>query len=326
MRPTPQSPSPQLVILKSILRHSNGHLEATLTSQAAHWLILSSESSAEVPYSFQVIPGNHPPLLDPIEDRTIDQEIAFEFAVTASDPQSPNDVLTFTLDPGAPDGPTIDPVTGIFRWTPSESQGPGKHSITVRVTDDGIPMLTDARTFVIQVREVNRPPELGPLADLTIHAGAAVQLDIPVSDPDIPGNPLFISLDEAPPGATLNTQEGRFTWISSFADAGASFPVVVRVVDDGTPPLSVADGFTISVLDPLRIITVAVTEGGVTLHWHGIAGSRYRLEQTADLDAPDATVWVGLDEEILSPGGVTSAVDPSPDPNRPRYYRVLGLP
>jgi hypothetical protein len=304
----------------------NQYMAATLTSQATHWLIISSQSSAEVPYSFQVIPGNHPPLLDPIEDRTIDEEIAFEFAVTAFDPQSPNDVLTFTLDPGAPDGATIDPVTGIFRWTPSESQGPGNHSITVRVTDDGIPMLTDARTFVIQVREVNRPPELGPLADLTIHAGAAVQLDIPVSDPDIPGNQLFISLDEAPPGATLNAQQGRFTWISSFADAGASFPVVVRVADDGMPPLSVADGFTISVLDPLRIITVAVTEGGVALQWHGIAGSRYRLEHTAALDAPDATVWVGLGDEILSPGGVTSAVDPSPDPHRQRYYRILGLP
>jgi large repetitive protein len=304
----------------------NHYMVARLTSQAAHWLIISSESSAEIPYSFQVIPGNNPPLLDPIDDRTIYEEIALEFTVTASDPQSPNDVLTFTLDPGAPDGATIDPVTGIFRWTPSENQGPGKHSITVRVTDDGIPMLTDARTFLIQVREVNRPPELGPLADLTIHAGAAVQLNIPVSDPDLPGNQLFIWLDEAPPSATLNALEGRFTWISSFADAGASFPVVVRVVDDGTPPLSVADGFTISVLDPLRIVTVAVTEGGVTLQWHGIAGSRYRLEHTAVLDAPDATVWVGLDEEILSPGGVTSAVDPSPDRDRQRYYRILGLP
>ena len=63
-------------------------------------------------------------------------------AATASDPDVPADTLSFSLG-GEPVGAVIDPVTGVFTWTPTEAQGPGSYDITIRVTDDGTPSQID---------------------------------------------------------------------------------------------------------------------------------------------------------------------------------------
>ena len=46
----------------------------------------------------------------------------------------PTQTLTFSLVSG-PSGATIDSSTGVFSWTPTESQGPGTYAFSVRVTD-----------------------------------------------------------------------------------------------------------------------------------------------------------------------------------------------
>ena len=48
---------------------------------------------------------------------------------------------------GAPDGAAIDPLTGVFTWTPTEAQGPQTYTVTVRVIDSTLPAATDARRF-----------------------------------------------------------------------------------------------------------------------------------------------------------------------------------
>jgi hypothetical protein len=55
--------------------------------------------------------------------------VTLEFDALATDLESPNDILGFSLDPDAPEGATIDPITGRFRWTPAEHHGPGEYSI-----------------------------------------------------------------------------------------------------------------------------------------------------------------------------------------------------
>jgi hypothetical protein len=65
--------------------------------------------------------------------------------------QVQNPSLTYSLEPGAPAGAAIDPETGVFTWTPAPGQGPATYNITVRVTDGGLPGLSDTETFAVTV-------------------------------------------------------------------------------------------------------------------------------------------------------------------------------
>ena len=106
---------------------------------------------------------NDAPVLDPVADQTVDEGTQLQFVVTADDPDG-TDVLVFTLD-GAPGGAGIDPFTGLFRWTPPGWQVPGSYTVTVRVSDDAAPALSNTVTFTIVVND------LGPTAVLTGDTG-----------------------------------------------------------------------------------------------------------------------------------------------------------
>src|SRR5262249_9916968 len=55
---------------------------------------------------------------------TIPELAPYTFTATATDPDVPAQTLTFSLV-GEPSGASIDGSTGVFTWTPTESQGPG---------------------------------------------------------------------------------------------------------------------------------------------------------------------------------------------------------
>ena len=54
----------------------------------------------------------------------VDTYATLTFTNTATDADVPAQNLTFSLDAGAPDGAEIDPVTGVFTWTPTPAQSP----------------------------------------------------------------------------------------------------------------------------------------------------------------------------------------------------------
>ena len=90
-----------------------------------------------------------------------------------------NTGLTYSLDPGAPAGASIDPVTGAFSWTPTPGQGPASYNITVRATDNGAPNLSNTQTFAVTV---NAPPVItGQPADQTVSPGATVLFSVSAS-------------------------------------------------------------------------------------------------------------------------------------------------
>src|SRR5439155_9886737 len=89
--------------------------------------------------------SNSPPVLAPIGNKSGNEGSVITFTASATDPNS-GQTLAYSLDPGAPAGATINSSSGVFTWTPSEAQGPGVYSVTVRVTDSGSPALTDFET------------------------------------------------------------------------------------------------------------------------------------------------------------------------------------
>ncbi len=100
--------------------------------------------------SVQALAPNHSPILASIANKTVDAGTAVTFTASATDPDA-GQHLTYSLDPGTPIGASIDPASGQFTWTPGSALGGQSVSVTLRVTDDGSPAASAARTFVINV-------------------------------------------------------------------------------------------------------------------------------------------------------------------------------
>src|SRR6185369_8642848 len=90
---------------------------------------------------------NTAPFLAAVTNRTIFEGQVLVFTASAGDTDSPPQHLTFTVDPGAPTGASINPDTGLFSWRPDPAQAPSINPITLRVTDDATPPLSSTTTF-----------------------------------------------------------------------------------------------------------------------------------------------------------------------------------
>lgn len=103
--------------------------------------------------SFTVSVGevNRSPVLSQISNTSITSGQTVEFVATATDPDRPRDALTFGLGTGAPAGAEIDPQTGAFSWNPTAQLAGSTVPITVIVTDDGTPTLSDTQTFEVEI-------------------------------------------------------------------------------------------------------------------------------------------------------------------------------
>ncbi len=198
--------------------------------------------------NIMVLEVNQPPVLAAIGNKSVDEGSLLTFAALATDADLPVNNLTFSLDAGAPAGSTIDPSTGQFSWTPPGGTSPGNHTVTIRVTDDGVPILDDFETITITVNDVNLPPVLSAIGTHSVVEGSPLTFTASATDPDLPADNLSFSLDaNAPLSATIDPSTGEFSWTPGEAYGSAVFSITVRVTDDGTPSLDDRETFNITV-------------------------------------------------------------------------------
>ncbi|MGZ5545716.1 MAG: lamin tail domain-containing protein, partial [Limisphaerales bacterium] len=76
---------------------------------------------------------------------------AITFTVTATDDDLPEQSLTFSLDAGAPAGAGINSDTGLFAWRAPIVSQTTNVNISMRVTDNGVPPLSEAKTLQITI-------------------------------------------------------------------------------------------------------------------------------------------------------------------------------
>ena len=102
-------------------------------------------------------PPNEKPVLSAIGTQRAAAGRPFSLALKATDPDQ-TDRLTFQLEDGAPEGVSLrrgDDGSAQLSWMPRQT---GTYNLTVRVTDDGLPPQSDAKSFEIVVAEP--PPEV----------------------------------------------------------------------------------------------------------------------------------------------------------------------
>ena len=102
---------------------------------------------------------NSPPTLAAISNRTIAVGMTLTITNTATDPDSPPQVLTFSLGSDAATNATINPTNGVFVWSPTQGQI-GTNAFSVIVTDNGSPSLSATQSFSVTVLASNNPPVL----------------------------------------------------------------------------------------------------------------------------------------------------------------------
>ncbi|MDA1273734.1 MAG: immunoglobulin domain-containing protein [Verrucomicrobia bacterium] len=190
---------------------------------------------------------NDAPVLAAINNQVVNEESLLTVNGSASNIESATETLAFSLDPGAPSGAAINPANGLFTWTPSEAQGPGTASITIRVTDNGTPPLSAAQTFTVTVNEVNVGPLLAEIGNQTADEGSSLSFGLSGSDADIPSNTLTYSFGGgAPSGATLSSS-GVFSWTPGETQGPGSYSITVQVSDNANPPLTAVRTFSVTV-------------------------------------------------------------------------------
>ncbi len=100
----------------------------------------------------------------------------------------------------APAGATIGSSTGVFAWTPAAT---GTFSFTVKVTDNGSPILTDTETITVTVASAAR---------LAAEDGAGDQAGVKIAlHPNPAVHTLFVTLETAAPveGTAVLDASGR---------------------------------------------------------------------------------------------------------------------
>ena len=145
-------------------------------------------------------------------------------------------VSTLTMSAiGLPPGAAFDPRTQILRWTPDYGSA-GPHIFTFTATDDGDntgTAATSTATFVVHVRNVNRPPQLQPLGNRSVERGTILELPVQSSDPD--GNPIVLAASGMPGFGSFTDNgdgSGLFRFSPDYGDRG-NYAVTLRATDNG---------------------------------------------------------------------------------------------
>jgi hypothetical protein len=100
-----------------------------------------------------VVDTNSSPVLAPIGNKSVAQGSLLAFTATATD--ADGDGLTFSLVT-PPTGAAIT-AAGNFTWTPNVA--PGNYPVTVKVTDNGTPVLSDQETIMVTVTAFDPNPD-----------------------------------------------------------------------------------------------------------------------------------------------------------------------
>ena len=272
-----------------------------------------------------VLPVIGPPVLAALADRTVYAGSLLSFWASATETDQPPRTLSFSLGPGAPAGASIGhgsgpaPVSGLFTWTPTAAQAPSTNRITVIVSDDGVPPLSASASFTVVVKPAPTPPVLAALADRSVYAGSLLSFRASATETDQPPRTLTFSLGPgAPAGASIgrgtgpSPVSGLFTWTPTAAQAPSTKRITVIVTDNGVPPLSASNSFTVAVLVPkrgfgvahdprslpsatqrgdvahdphARILSVSEPNAGqCTIRFSGVNGQAYELQASSDLE------------------------------------------
>lgn len=213
---------------------SQGPADYTVSFTATDSKGLSSTKNVGI----HVSEVNRSPSLTVPGAQTIGEGSTLTFTVTASDPDIPANILTYSAT-GLPAGAVFNTSTQQFSWTPSTGQSSGSpYTVSFTVTDNGSPSLSNTKTVAITVLapSPNHPPTLNVPGAQVVSEGSSLTFTVTASDSDTPVQSVTLSASGLPTGASFptiigNPVTGTFSWTPSEAQGPGSYTVTFQATD-----------------------------------------------------------------------------------------------
>jgi pimeloyl-ACP methyl ester carboxylesterase len=216
-----------------------------------------------------------------LSPQVVDEVSLVALNLAADDKTLSDRALTHALKSGPP-GLSVS-ASGQLNWVPTESQGPSTNLVEVSVTDG---FIGTTKRLVVVVREVNAPPSLGLLPDVTIAPEIAWSVSAVGTDGDLPKQSLVYALKVSPVGMTIAPNSGEIRWTPTRAQGARMHPVTVTVSDSAGSLVEQSFRVMVSGIaqPPTLVISSANPDGSISIQIRADQGSLVDLEKTGDLN------------------------------------------
>ena len=122
--------------------------------------------------------------------------------------------------------------------------------------------------------------------------------------------------------ATISAN-GIIDWTPGPADAGSAFTFTTTVTDNGVPPASATNTFTVFVLPAPAISKTIVTSTNLTMQWLASSNDLFQVQWTTNL--VPSVIWRTFPQTVSSATGSFTFTDTNP-PTMAKFYRLLWVP
>jgi len=248
----------------------------------------------EQAFEVQVAAQNDAPAITSAPPLSATEGVEYLYDVAASDPDA-GDAVLFTL-PTAPAGAGIDPASGLISWTPDATQI-GANPFVVRATDLGGLFAEQGFAVTVLPAVAGGAPTIGSIPPTYVWVWSYYSYSPTATDPE--QDPIVWSLEQSPPGVSVDPFSGSIFWSPTPSDLG-DHSFTLRATDPGG--LFAEQTWTVHVVDsgnhPPEILSSPPT---LTL-----ADSFFTYYPSAqDADLGDVTTW------SLLQGPAGASIDPA---------------
>jgi hypothetical protein len=168
----------------------------------------------------------------------------------------------------------------------------------------------------------NGRPVIETITNRSVILGQTLAFAVYAADPDWPPQQLTFSLGPGAPPGTHIASFGYFVWTPTAEQVPGTNLVSVIVRDDGNPPLSATNTFTIwaGKLPQLPPGQVLMNEGRIRLAINTLPGKVYQLEFTDQLLNP---IWFPAGPPQTANSFSLTIQDTFPSTHPQRFYRLV---
>lgn len=162
--------------------------------------------------------------------------------------QVPNYIFPQDINPGPNNTHTLNPITGEFIWRAPQRAGEYNIAFIIVEHRQGVPIDTMIRDMQILIEGdcENKPPEIEVVREVCVIAGETLELDVRVTDPDMPlqlveltalGGPFEVEMSparlEVAAGYQPQVLNGKFIWDTACEHiSDQEYQVVFRATDN----------------------------------------------------------------------------------------------